>query len=577
MKNLSNARYLSYDEVADTFVETNNYKRLLQPFHSLIMGPRGCGKTTMLKMLNPIAASRKQYIKDMPFWGIYIPSDQQWKSQFDAIEYQFKDKLIAKKISKAIVNINVLIAFCDTVEALWSLAEISEGADTFPFFVDIVKLWQLESPIAPSLNEIIIRLRKYLMDIDYAVSNQDDDLKFPYVCSVNFTNLLLSGIDAFEKTFYTKEFLSDKKRWAICLDEMEIAPEWLIEEVKRSMRSIDQRILFKITAVPTPALGTYNNLDATEGNDFEIIRIWNYNQQTNEDWIKFSDTMLQERILEKNNIDFENISKKITSIEVQHYQNDYRGAMNDLLSKLASVDSDFYRYLIKKEVDVSNIDISNIKKQKASFHYYTLLQRLKIKQQAKISNAMSLYYVYMNPWLLREFCDGNPRSLVNFYNELNDLFSLSRNDNDKLVNIPLFAQMLKNFCAVKVYNKLAYQSMPPLDYKGTEFSYKQTLDIIGHYLYSRLASAKYIPTPEMFFAIENEAFFPFVKKALEVGAIILIEDSSEYRGVRGNVPVYRLNYGLLPYYHIVKTNSRDVIYLDDIFDQMIENDENKVN
>jgi len=48
-----NAKYLSYQEVADSFISNTEFYQLQANASILLMGPRGCGKTTLLKMLTP--------------------------------------------------------------------------------------------------------------------------------------------------------------------------------------------------------------------------------------------------------------------------------------------------------------------------------------------------------------------------------------------------------------------------------------------------------------------------------------------------------------------------------------------
>jgi predicted AAA+ superfamily ATPase len=50
-----NARMLSPEEIARTFVINDAYRKLLRVEHSILRGPRGTGKTTLLKMLTPRA------------------------------------------------------------------------------------------------------------------------------------------------------------------------------------------------------------------------------------------------------------------------------------------------------------------------------------------------------------------------------------------------------------------------------------------------------------------------------------------------------------------------------------------
>ena len=84
-----NARWLEPEDVARSFVPTIPFKSLVRLQNSLLMGPRGCGKTTLLKMLTRRAqrvwqverASREPQWADYrrpDFEAIYIPSDVRW-------------------------------------------------------------------------------------------------------------------------------------------------------------------------------------------------------------------------------------------------------------------------------------------------------------------------------------------------------------------------------------------------------------------------------------------------------------------------------------------------------------------
>lgn len=55
--NTNNSRYLTYEEVSSIFVKTSYFEQLSKPCHSVVLGARGCGKTTLLKMLHPNAVN----------------------------------------------------------------------------------------------------------------------------------------------------------------------------------------------------------------------------------------------------------------------------------------------------------------------------------------------------------------------------------------------------------------------------------------------------------------------------------------------------------------------------------------
>src|SRR5659263_62330 len=113
MKNIFetyNARYLSIEEVAKSFISNRDFERLYQSSHSILMGPRGCGKTTLFKMLTPKALSvwnsdnAELHKSKINFWGIYIPADKQWDRQLKNFQAKFKDESFQKIVIKCIIT-----------------------------------------------------------------------------------------------------------------------------------------------------------------------------------------------------------------------------------------------------------------------------------------------------------------------------------------------------------------------------------------------------------------------------------------------------------------------------------------
>src|SRR5439155_18979670 len=91
-----NARWLTPEDIARAFVPTTPFKALVKVQHSLLMGPRGCGKTTLLKMLTrpaqtiwwrervPLFPALAEY-PTPDFEAIYIPSDIRWSYELGSI------------------------------------------------------------------------------------------------------------------------------------------------------------------------------------------------------------------------------------------------------------------------------------------------------------------------------------------------------------------------------------------------------------------------------------------------------------------------------------------------------------
>ena len=88
-----NARWLTPEDVARSFVPTTHFKALAKFQHSLLMGPRGCGKTTLLKMLTRPAqtVSARERVAVVPELAEYpSPESKQFISIRCAVEYELR-------------------------------------------------------------------------------------------------------------------------------------------------------------------------------------------------------------------------------------------------------------------------------------------------------------------------------------------------------------------------------------------------------------------------------------------------------------------------------------------------------
>src|SRR6185369_5592218 len=91
----NNARFLSPEEVAQLFVPLPAFSRLVREGHCVLLGPRGCGKTTLLKMLTGRAlkywktSERSRAYADSfsfpDYESIYIPADMRWLREMEGL------------------------------------------------------------------------------------------------------------------------------------------------------------------------------------------------------------------------------------------------------------------------------------------------------------------------------------------------------------------------------------------------------------------------------------------------------------------------------------------------------------
>src|SRR5438128_2152082 len=118
-----NARNYSPAQVAETFIPNDDYQDLWRNEHSVVLGPRGSGKTTLFKMLTVqgIYSWKDEFAKTLrvrrPFTAIYVPTDMHWHHQLRHAEEHLKAApRFADVFSRAAVTTAVFIAVARTFQ-----------------------------------------------------------------------------------------------------------------------------------------------------------------------------------------------------------------------------------------------------------------------------------------------------------------------------------------------------------------------------------------------------------------------------------------------------------------------------
>lgn len=545
-----NSRYLSYQEIAQEFVLTKNFQELKKCCHSILLGTRGCGKTTMLKMLHPYAV--REYQKLYPefgldFYGVYIPADRQWSIILDQLSKETQNIAFYERVSRALVNVNILLAFIDTLKALFE-DEQFDSSSKMDYLSLLVKAWKLDNT-PPVLEVIRISLKSIIIDVKNAISESNFNYDFPFACKANFEDTISLAIEVFSSKF---EFA--KKKWALCFDEMEIAPSWLQDKIVNvCFRSMDQSILFKITATPDWRVQNYESKSPSESNDFEIIKCWNCNYSSIQDWKVFCDSVIEGQVLSKYKISQDDFFKLISDTQKQD--------LNFFFKKLPKVDKGFNAVFHKENYDEINgvIKIKNWIQRKAKYKYPILYCRYSwFTKEHQTSTPFE--NVYLGEWLLYRMADGNPRL---FCNILDDIVLCLLSDKGKLIQrMPAIRDIIKSYSRHVFESSFFIQEEYDTEYGN--FSFEEIVSKIGEFFQESLLSEDYNPYPVTFFSVSKKSSLQtFLKNALEQGLVIKVDD--EMVGlIDGENGAYRLSYMLYPYFHIVQAMSKNIISLDEI-------------
>lgn len=178
-----NAKAMSYAEVARTFVPSTKFTQLAGAWNSVLVGPRGGGKTTLFKMLSVegqeawTGAATELYKKTVGYTGIYVPSDIAWGTMLESLIESGQDETVGILFSEAAFVTHVLLSVATGMDrhvALNPVLRLEPGtesaireptqADLERVVATISTLWKVQ-PVSLSPASLVDALRERLLNI----------------------------------------------------------------------------------------------------------------------------------------------------------------------------------------------------------------------------------------------------------------------------------------------------------------------------------------------------------------------------------------------------------------------------
>jgi hypothetical protein len=281
-----NARHLNPEEVARQFVPPAKFDTLIALRHSLVVGPRGSGKTHLLKMLQPkaLAAWRHRDADKVraavDYYGVFVAADVTWRAQVEERSRSLPPALAAR-YTQAVFILHFREALVSCMLQLthdrprddqqhFMLKEMSSSKEA-ELVLTLSHSWRLQPRIASLLS-----LRQCIVDrlSDFRLAHDENNSQIEALVGAVQPDVLSTARQAIEAfNGVTGEF---DARWALCFDELEIAPEAIQQELFSCLRSTDARLIFKLAISPfnahTHILNTVTT--ASPGNDYDPIPLW---------------------------------------------------------------------------------------------------------------------------------------------------------------------------------------------------------------------------------------------------------------------------------------------------------------
>jgi energy-coupling factor transporter ATP-binding protein EcfA2 len=447
-----NARWLEPEDVARSFVPTPHFKSLVRFQNSLLMGPRGCGKTTLLKMLTRRAqrtwASERlskevgaEEYRAPDFEAIYIASDIRWSSELASLPSAiFSAPLTAELLQRSLISITSII------EATRTFEELLDGRDSDKTLLiqALVKHFEL-GPSYPSFPELRIKLRSWMEHLQSLLVRGDlaelrrrlDELPRA------LTGHALDGITRACTIFDEYVRSASPPRWALCFDEIEIAPSWLQTELFKALRSYEQKFLLKITW--SPLLPTDLTPTQERQHDFATIRMWHSHVADARSFCREFTTRYIRDKFENQELTPRSLfgSSLFSQDEAEGAEVYARGSIVwQSMKDLAARDPSFREYLSRHGIspldpsvaDVSVRDESLRKAKPLVILREAFFADIEVRPGRRSRKNAGLYY---GDDVIYSMSEGNPRLLAGL---LNDLFDTEVTRSKTIRPIPRFSQ-----------------------------------------------------------------------------------------------------------------------------------------
>lgn len=592
-----NARWLSSSQIANSFVPPSIFSRLAGTCHSMLVGPRGSGKTTLLKMLRPSTlshwrAEESSTIKErIDYTGVFIPADICWREQLSALSRESKED-DSRPLSRLAVVTSILHALVDA--ASWrtsqpiGIEQYRRATLTREREADLVRImanqWKLSIEV-PSLLSLKHALSARFGSIPALakVSGQRNHLPGSpdSVCATP----LLSPVSHFIEVFNDYSGESEGK-WALLFDELEIAPDWLQEELIRSTRSIDQKLLLKLSLSPyNKFMGLQNTGHSPDPiNDFDQIQLWYANRDhygIRIEQKQFCESMWKAALAAKG-FPYSNPYKALG--ESYSIETDPKALGSSLVSDQTSTNKSkaksaktyspegergkVFLALYKKDrsfkeyIDRHDIDLLNIP---------DMTEQARASGIRKISQVVAMRDFYRRPDILNEIDSGQrSRKTFDLFVGAESLFSVSEGhprwlkilfarilDGEKprdLMKISISKQNAALTASAHRFSALL-KTYPVKDISGAGGgSILKLVQRIGEYFHDEVVGADFKPEPVSSFIVDSsisDEYLESLQTALNLGAIVYVPDGeseitlSSLRGKR-----FRLSYWLAPVYGI---------------------------
>lgn len=586
-----NAKAMSYEQVASSFVSSTKFSELAGQWNSLLIGPRGSGKTTLLRMLSidgmrawPGAEADK-YRTELNYTGIYVPSDIAWGEMINSLG-KGMDEACFSLISEAAFATNVMIATISAMQVRLQPVSTSDlkhryrstdisAAATEELTREIAAYWKLE-PRSASLRSLQHSLAARLLDIGQQSNLMRDSRsltkeeileRMPYV-GLPIIQCVNQAVTAFDSAASQYDGI-----WALLLDEFEVAPTHLQKLILTALRASTTKLLFKIALAPCGP-HTLITLDTstppTRKDDFRQVELWYADKGEAENFCArvFVSRVQNEPKLAglKPEQVFGKSAYAIVDEEGKESGQSSAGKRSEQWVKefaaLMEKDSSFADYLRHRDISIDNLDSSDSAPNGSTIRKISPIVAFRNayrgSTEGKKRGRKPFNSAYSGWSAIAAMSEGNPRWLIGM---LVGIFSEPNSCDTLPVRIPL-QHAHANTTAGTFADILSTVAVRQFDQIQTSQPVFELITKIGKYFFDRIVSDDFLEDPPLSFIVDAEVDDDTencLRIAINHGAIVCYQEADGIGGF-GSLrnKRFRLSYLLAPCFKLPVRKSKQV-------------------